>query len=92
MMDHLFSDIDGAFEPFYSEKICFVLKDGSKQIIRACFFQDGDGEPLSEAFESSRKDAQILCESKDWRFLKALSRGDKAVREDFGTSWTVSSV
>lgn len=80
-----FKNNDRAFSPMFDERMKITIRDtGVSQTIKACVFDDSNDDPLNDnSIDTDRELIQILCNVKDWEFVKKLVRGDFIERMEF---------
>ena len=78
-MNNPFTDIDDAFLTMFKEEASLTTKEGDRQTLKVCIFDNVEGEPLIDegSMETTRRDIQLSIHMKDWNFVKRLTRGDK---------------
>ena len=90
-MKNPFIHFDKAFDPMFSEDVILTLKDGKKQTISTCIFDDTTGDALSDdSVDTTREDIQLVFKKNDIAFLQRVSRGDTIERVRFGKKYKVS--
>ena len=86
-----FTDIDGAFMPFFDEEIVVTTNDGRTMMLSASIFTDGTSDPLTDGMmETEREDMTFLFRKCDWAFVKTLKRGDEIQRNANSKKYSVS--
>lgn len=76
---------DSAFEPMYSEPVVITLKDGTRQTLEACIFDDSTDDPISDsALDSVGERIQLIFKRSNITFLKTIKRGDIIERQGVG--------
>jgi len=75
-----FDNMEGAFEPFFAEKVSVTTKDGETAMLNAAVFTCGQSDPIQDAdmLDTEREDITFLFRSSDWPFVQKLTRGAKA--------------
>jgi hypothetical protein len=83
-------DFDKAFAPMFSEPVVITLKDGTKQTLSACVFDDATDEPISDAsLDTTCERIQLVFKQSDIAFLKAIKRGDVVERSGIEKKYTI---
>lgn len=84
------NDFDKAFVPMFSEHVVITLKDGTKQTLSACVFDDSTDDPISDgSMDTTRERIQLLFKTSELAFLKAIKRGDVIERQGVGRKYTI---
>lgn len=73
-----FAGMEEAFDPFYQTDVKVVRKNGQKQTITVCLFDDAEGDVLNDTvgLDTERKDLKLVVRRRDWEFVKKMERGD----------------
>ncbi len=72
-----FDNIDGAFEPFYTDDVIIETTGGKRQTLACVVFDSALDEAITdESMDTDRAFLDFVFPRRDWDFAKLLRRGD----------------